>query len=145
MKKQIFILLISICSFAKAQELSVQIGETFFSYTEDADQYFVYKVHGVEADVAIWDSVRTTAHLMEWNHIETHDVYGFHTWKESGIYMILCTKDAEAIGGRTFFIVNEDYVNYVMQNTPGVYLGDSYVRSEILYIAFGYDKTYLVR
>ena len=145
MRNLITTLLIIFSSFATAQELSTQIGETFFSFSDDADQYLVYKLRDVEANVAVWDSIRPTAHTMQWDHIETHNDYGFHTWKDSGIYLILCAKDGEAVGGRTFFVINEDYVEFVMNETPGVYLGDSYVRSEILHIAFGYDKTYLIR
>ena len=118
-----------------AQELSTNIQETYHSSAGLADEFHVWKVTNIKPTSESWDEMNWDFPNMEFEPIVSYGEHAHHTWTESGVYVVFCTLDQVPLGERTFFVINEKYVDYVKKNIDGIQIQDTYVRSDIEWVA----------
>jgi len=118
-----------------AQDLSTNIQETYHSYSGLADEFHVWKVTNVEPTAKAWDEMNWDFPNMEFEPMVSYGEHANHTWTEAGVYVVFCTLNQEPMGERTFFVVNEKYVDYVKKNIDGMQIQDTYVRSDVEWVA----------
>ena len=128
-----------------AQELSTNIQETYHAATGFADEFHIFKVTNIEPTSESWDELGWEYGDMNFERVARYGENALHIWEEAGVYVVFCSKDQEPIGERTFFIINENYVNYVKEHIDGLQVEDTYIRSDVEWVAHQYDKVIIAR
>ena len=128
-----------------AQDLSTSIKETYHAATGLADEFHVFKITNIDPTTESWDKLGWGYEDMNFERVARYGENAFHTWDEAGVYVVFCSLDQQPIGERTFFIVNENYVDFVKNNVNGMQVGDTYIRSDIEWVAHQHDKVLIVR
>ena len=128
-----------------AQELSTNIQETYHSALGLADEFHVWKVTNVDPTEEAWDKMEGEYSIMEFEPVVSYGEHALHTWEEAGVYVVFCTINQEPMGERTFFIINESYVDFVKKNIDGIQVQDTYVRSDVEWVGNDFDKLVVVR
>ena len=118
-----------------AQELSINIQETYHSMSGLADEFHVWKVTNIEPTAEAWDEMNWDFPNMEVEPLVSYGEHAHHTWTEAGVYVVFSTLDQAPMGERTFFVINEKYVDYVKKNIDGIQVQDTYVRSDIEWVS----------
>ena len=128
-----------------AQELSTNIQETYHSALGLADEFHVWKVTNINPTAEAWDDMESRYSIMEFEPVVSYGEHANHTWTEAGVYVVFCTLNQEPMGERTFFIINENYVDFVKKNINGIQVQDTYVRSDVEWVGSDFDKLIVVR
>ena len=132
MKKILIIIsVVSMSNMVHTQELSTKIQETYQSMSGLADEFHIWKVTNIEPTAEAWDEINWDFSNMEFEPFVSYGEHAQHTWEEAGVYVIFCTINQVPIGERTFFVINENYVNFVKKNIDGIQVEDTYIRSDI--------------
>ena len=118
-----------------AQELSTNIQETYHSMSGLADEFHVWKVTNIDPTAEAWDEIDWDFPNMEVEPLGSYGEHAHHTWTEAGVYVVFSTLDQAPMGERTFFVINEKYVDYVKKNIDGIQVQDTYVRSDIEWVS----------
>ena len=134
--KNLFLTLALVTATAvSAQELSTNIQETYHSISGLADEFHVWKVTNIDPTSEAWDDMDWDFPNMEFEPMVSYGEHAQHTWEEAGVYVVFCSLNEQPIGERTFFVVNENYVNFVKKNIDGLQVGDTYIRSDVEWVA----------
>ena len=118
-----------------AQELSTNIQETYHSMSGLADGFHVWKVTNIDPTAEAWDEMNWDFPNMEFEPMVSYGEHAHHTWTEAGVYVVFSTLDQVPMGERTYFVINENYVDYVKKNIDGIQVQDTYVRSDIEWVS----------
>ena len=118
-----------------AQELSTNIQETYHSMSGLADQFHVWKVTNIEPTSEAWDEMDWDFPKMEFEPMVSYGEHAMHTWTEAGVYVIFSSLNEEPMGERTFFVINENYVNFVKEKIDGLQVQDTYIRSDVQWVS----------
>ena len=118
-----------------AQELSTNIQETYHSMSGLADQFHVWKVTNIEPTSEAWDEMDWDFPKMECEPMVSYGEHAMHTWTEAGVYVIFSSLNEEPMGERTFFVINENYVNFVKEKIDGLQVQDTYIRSDVQWVS----------
>jgi len=127
------------------QALSSNIQETYHSALGLADEFHVYRVNNIEPTSEAWDEIDWDFQKMDFERIARYGEHAMHVWEEAGVYVVFCTIDEEPIGGRTFFVVNENYVEFVQENIDGIQVDDTFIRSDVEWVGNSNDVVIIVR
>jgi hypothetical protein len=118
-----------------AQELSTNIQETYHSMSGLADEFHVWKVTNIEPTSEAWDEMDWDFPKMEFEPMASYGEHAMHTWTEAGVYVIFSSLNEEPMGERTFFVINENYVNFVKEKIDGLQVQDTYIRSDVQWVS----------
>ena len=118
-----------------AQELSTNIQETYHSMSGLADEFHVWKVTNIEPTAEAWDEMDWEFPNMEFEPLVSYGEHAHHTWTESGVYVVFSTLYQVPMGERTFFVINENYVNFVKEKIDGLQVQDTYIRSDVQWVS----------
>ena len=61
---------------------------------------------------------------MDFEPVASYGAHAMHTWTEPGVFVVFCTIDQTPLSERTFFVINENYVNFVVENINGIQVQD---------------------
>ena len=100
-----------------------------------ADEFHVWKVTNIEPTAEAWDEMNWDFPNMEFEPLVSYGEHAHHTWTEAGVYVVFSTLNQVPMGERTFFVVNENYVDYVKKNINGIQIQNTYVRSDVEWVA----------
>ena len=128
-----------------AQGLSTNIQETYHATLGLADEFHVFKVTNIEPTSESWDELGWEYDDMEFERVAKYGEHAMHTWTEAGVFVVFCSQGGEPLGERTFFIINESYVDYVKENIPGIQVDSTFVRAKVEWVGHSYDKVVIVR
>ena len=118
-----------------AQELSTNIQETYHSMSGLADEFHVWKVTNIEPTSEAWDEMDWDFPKMEFEPMVSNGEHAMHAWPEGGVYVIFSSLNEEPMGERTFFVINENYVNFVKEKIDGLQVQDTYIRSDVQWVS----------
>ena len=118
-----------------AQELSTNIQETYHSMSGLADEFHVWKVTNIEPTSEAWDEMDWDFPKMEFEPMVSYGEHAMHRWTEAGVYVIFSSLNEEPMGERTFFVINENYVNFVKEKIDGLQVQDTYIRSDVQWVS----------
>lgn len=119
--------LLSVASFA--QELTRSLTEPLVCKYE-ADSIFVFKLSGgcVKENPTLKDVI--DFEQFDW---ELKGAYKgtevYHTWEESGTYLVCCVKNGRTYKERTAFVINDRYVDFIERSYYGS-INDNSKRSD---------------
>ena len=149
MKNLIFLIGLFVTSMCCAQtgstSLSTNIQETYHSAIGLADEFHVWKVNGIEPTSEAWDKIDWNFADLDFEPVASYGEHAMHTWTEPGIFVVFCTIDQTPLGERTFFVINENYVNFVVENINGIQVQDTFVRSDVEWVGREFDWVVMVR
>ena len=148
MKNLLLIIATFVATAISAQDLSFNIQETYHGGVGIPDSVYVLKILNVEATEAAWDKERPDLSGFEMDGFTCVGQYGthaIHTWTEEGVFVIFCMRDGEVLGESTFFIINEKYVEYVVSNLPGIMIEETFVRTDIEWVARQAKSVVMIR
>ena len=132
---QLIICFVLISNVIHSQELSTYIQETYQSSSGLADEFHVWKLTNIEPTSDAWDEMDWDFPNMEVEPLVSYGEHAYHTWTEAGVYVVFSTLNQLPMGERTYFVINENYVNYVKKNIDGIQIQDTYVRSDIEWVS----------
>ena len=145
MKNVILTIAILFASVVSAQDLSINIQEKYFSAMGVVDSIEIIEITNIKPTAKAWDRFDNNFPKMKFGTIVTYKGSATHTWTEQGVYVIACRKDDEWIGGRTFVVINEKYVDFVLVNLPGMLHDNTFVRSEVELVGKEKDNLLIVK
>ena len=146
MKNLLLIIAAFVVAGVSAQDLSISIQETYSGGVAIQDSTHIYKVLDMKATGEAWDAERPDINFdKEFEFYASYGGRSAHTWTEEGVYVVSCTKDGDIMGEDTYFIINEKYVDYVVSYLPGVMIENTFVRSDIEWVAGSSDHLVVVR
>ena len=117
------------------QELSTKIQETYQSMSGLADEFHVWKVTNIEPTAEAWDEMNWDFPNFKFEPVVSYGEHAHHTWTEAGVYVVFSTLDQVPMGERTYFVINENYVNYVKEKIDGIQIEDTYIRSDVEWVS----------
>ncbi len=135
MRNFIFTIAVFAATAVSAQDLSVNIRETYHGKLGIPDIVYVMKITNIEPNMKAWDDFGGDTSKMEYTFVAGYSESFLHTWTEQGVYIIFCVKDGEILGENTYFVITEKYVDFVVSELPGVLIEDTYVRLGVEYVA----------
>ena len=109
------------------------------------DSIEIIEITNIKPTTKAWDKFDNNFPKMKFGTIVTYDGDAPHTWTEQGVYVIVCRKDDEWIGGRTFVVINEKYVEFVVSNLPGMLHDNTFFRSEVELVGKEKDNLIIVK
>lgn len=109
------------------------------------DSIEIIEITNIKPTTKAWDKFNNNFPKMKFGTIVTYKGNALHTWTEQGVYVIACRKDDEWIGGRTFVVINEKYVDYVVSNLDGTLHNNTFARSEIELVGKEKDNLLIVK
>ena len=145
MKNLLLTIAILFASVVLAQDLSINVQEKYFSAMGVVDSIEIIEITNIKPTTKAWDKFNNNFPKMKFGTIVTYKGNALHTWTEQGVYVIACRKDDEWIGGRTFVVINEKYVDYVVSNLDGNLHNNTFARSEIELVGKEKDNLLIVK
>jgi len=145
MKNLLLIIAVFLVSIVSAQDLSINIQKKYFSAMGVVDSIEIIEITNIKPTTKAWDKFDNNFPKMKFGTIVTYKGNAPHKWTEQGVYVIVCMKDDEWIGGRTFVVINEKYVDYVVSNLPGTLNDNTFVRSEVELVGKEKDNLLIVK
>ena len=109
------------------------------------DSIEIIEITNIKPTTKAWDKFDSNFPKMKFGTIVTYKANALHTWTEQGVYVIACMKDDEWIGGRTFVVINEKYVDYVVSNLPGTLHNNTFIRSNVELVGKEKDNLLIVK
>lgn len=145
MKNLLLTIAVLFASIVSAQDLSINIQEKYYSALGEVDSIEIIEITNIKPTTKAWDKFDNNFPKMKFGNIVTYKGNALHTWTEQGVYVIVCSKDGEWVGARTFVVINEKYVDYMVSNLPGMLHDNTFVRSEIELVGKEKDNLLIVK
>jgi len=126
--------LLSVASFA--QELTRSLTEPITAAFM-ADSISIFELSGgcLELNPNLRGVINYSQ--FDFTHVATYGAHdAIHTWKKAGAYGVVCTVDGEVEKMGTVFIINDDYVDFVVKHSNALVIDENVYSNMSQYVGF---------